>query len=140
MEVLVIDDGSRDDTPELAGALGEAGIVYVRRPHAGATATRNTGAAYAKGELLVFVDDDVELMPDAVGMLASAHRKWRRAVVVGHLLSPAPENRYQRLRVIPERIVSNGYSEIECVECFTGLLSVNREAFFALGRFQDPTG
>lgn len=63
----------------------------------------------------------------------------RGAVAVGNLLRPTPANRYERLRVIPDPEVAPGCTRVDCTECFTGLLSIQKEAFFALGQFQDPT-
>jgi len=65
-EILVVDDGSKDDT---AGAVQtfaethpELDVEYVRRPNGGINAARNTGIATARGEIVAFVDDD-ELAP-----------------------------------------------------------------------------
>jgi hypothetical protein len=79
-------------------------------------------------------------MPDAVANFMTAHRDRPHAVILGHLLTPEPGNRYERLRVISEREVLPGYGPVECTECLTGLLSIGREDFFALGEFRDPTG
>ena len=140
VEVIVVDDGSDDETPLVARALAMPGVEYVRQPHGGACAARNKGAASARGQLLVFVDDDVELMPDAIAMLAAAHRHCPGAVVFGRLVRPEPANRYERLQVFPEPDVVSGDTRVDCTQCLTGLLSIGREEFFALGQFQDPTG
>lgn len=140
IEVLVVDDDSSDQTAWVVEASTDRVVDYVRQSHGGACAARNIGAGRARGELLIFVDDDVELMPDAVASLVTAHRDWPHTVIVGHLISPEPANRFQRLGVIPEHEVLAGCVPVECTKCFTGLLSVGREEFFALGQFQDPTG
>ncbi len=139
-ELIVVDDGSTGDTARLVRALGEAGVTYVRQPHLGAAAARNTGAARAAGDLLVFVDDDIELLPDAVEGMVEAHRRRPHAVIVGRLSSAEPQNRFQELQVIPERRGAPGCAEIGPGECLTGLLAIARSEFFALGGFQDPTG
>ncbi len=57
-EVIVVDDGSRDDTA--AAARAAAGAVRVlRQEHAGPAAARNRGAAQASGTALAFCDADV---------------------------------------------------------------------------------
>jgi glycosyltransferase involved in cell wall biosynthesis len=59
-EVLVMDNGSTDHTPEIVEALGfDCHIV----PKVHVSALRNRGVALAQGEYIAFVDADVELTP-----------------------------------------------------------------------------
>src|SRR5690242_14368728 len=62
VEVLVVDD---DGPSEAARALAERfGATYVPHPRPlGLNVARNTGVRHARGELVVFVDDDVEVAP-----------------------------------------------------------------------------
>jgi glycosyltransferase involved in cell wall biosynthesis len=55
LEVVVVDDGSRDDSAEVAARLGAR---VLRRPHLGASAARNAGIAAARGDLIAFLDAD----------------------------------------------------------------------------------
>jgi len=61
-EVLVVDDGSTDDTVAIARAWGEP-VRVIEQPTAGPAATRNRGAAEAAGELLAFLDPDDRWLP-----------------------------------------------------------------------------
>lgn len=67
-EVVVMDDGSEDDTREAVEALTQrhANLRYVYQPHRGIPAARNRGLAEARGGLVAFVADDYELAPDYV--------------------------------------------------------------------------
>jgi len=67
MEIIVIDDGSTDDTRAVAASFGKA-IRYIRQENQGVSAARNTGLSLAAGEFLVLLDADDLLTP---GMLAS---------------------------------------------------------------------
>ncbi len=62
-EVLVVDDGSRDETADIAGAHRLAPRL-LRQPPRGAAAARNRGAAAAHGRLLLFTDADCRPRPD----------------------------------------------------------------------------
>jgi glycosyltransferase involved in cell wall biosynthesis len=57
VEVIVIDDGSTDDTAERLAAYGER-IRVIRQPNAGVCAARNAGMALASGEFIAFLDSD----------------------------------------------------------------------------------
>ncbi len=55
VEVVVVDDGSTDETPEVLGRLD---VVRLNGPRRGVSAARNAGIAVATGELVTFLDDD----------------------------------------------------------------------------------
>lgn len=58
-EVIVVNDGSPDDTAETLRPMGESGrIRYIEQPNAGQAAARNRGLAEARGEFIAFLDDD----------------------------------------------------------------------------------
>lgn len=58
LEVIVVDDGSEDETREVVTAITDPRVRYVSRPNGGISAARNTGAAQARGRAVVFIDDD----------------------------------------------------------------------------------
>lgn len=64
LEVIVVDDGSTDDTAKVLKKYGKK-IIYKQIPHSGKPATaRNAGIALAKGELIAFQDSDDEWAPN----------------------------------------------------------------------------
>ncbi|MFF5230779.1 glycosyltransferase [Dactylosporangium sp. NPDC000521] len=73
LEVVVVDDGSTDDTADvvrrLASREGLSNVRLIRQANAGKPAALNTGIAAAIGELLVLVDGDTVFEPDATGRL-----------------------------------------------------------------------
>jgi glycosyltransferase involved in cell wall biosynthesis len=61
-EIVVVDDGSADNTRSIAEAFGDR-ITYIHQIHRGRSAARNTGVGKASGEYVVFLDSDDLLLP-----------------------------------------------------------------------------
>ena len=72
IEVIVLDDGSTDDTRDVAESFGTA-VDYVRREHAGVAASYNALISMATGDYLLFLDADDELHPLYVQELLGAY-------------------------------------------------------------------
>jgi glycosyltransferase involved in cell wall biosynthesis len=61
-QVIVVDDGSTDNTEEIAKSFG-AEIIYVRQENAGPAAARNRGIKETRAEYIAFLDSDDEWLP-----------------------------------------------------------------------------
>jgi glycosyltransferase involved in cell wall biosynthesis len=68
-EVLVIDDGSSDSTPEVMRGFPQ--LRYVRQANLGVCAARNRGIREASQPWIIFLDDDDRLLPGAIARIAS---------------------------------------------------------------------
>jgi glycosyltransferase involved in cell wall biosynthesis len=73
LEVIVIDDGSTDNTSNIiAHYAGDSRLKYVEQKNSGVSAARNAGISAATGDYLAFVDSDDYLEPDMYKKLLAA--------------------------------------------------------------------
>ncbi len=100
-EILVVDDGSRDDTRERVQAYGSQ-VRYTYQENAGAAVARNRGAAEARFPWLAFLDSDDLWLPNYLEHMARAIAGTDGAAVLYFSdaefeESPPPKNRWARV-------------------------------------------
>lgn len=95
-EVVVVDDGSSDETPRVlaeASARGQLDLQVMRRERAGGPATaRNTGWRAARGGTIAFTDDDCKPTPEWLSALVEAGAGRPERIVQGRT-EPDPAER-----------------------------------------------
>jgi glucosyl-dolichyl phosphate glucuronosyltransferase len=91
-EVLVVDNGSSDNTRETALAFADRlPIRYVVEPQAGVANARNRVFDEARGVYTCWVDDDVEVAPDWLAAYLEAFRRHPEASLFGGVVEPLLE-------------------------------------------------
>jgi glycosyltransferase involved in cell wall biosynthesis len=73
IEVILVDDGSTDDSPAIICSYGERIIPLVKR-HGGEVSACNAGFAHSRGEIVVFLDSDDVLLPNIIQRVVQAFR------------------------------------------------------------------
>lgn len=84
-DLWIIDDGSGDDTPQVAAALEQrwpGRCHYRRQDNAGPAAARNHGLQLSQGRYLLFFDADDELLPDALEAFRAAIQEHPEAGII----------------------------------------------------------
>lgn len=68
LEIIVIDDGSTDDTPQVVQSIAaqDSRIQYLRRDHKGPAAARNSGIEKSSGDFIAFLDSDDLWLPKKI--------------------------------------------------------------------------
>jgi glycosyltransferase involved in cell wall biosynthesis len=84
-EVIVVDDGSTDDTAAIAS---ECGFPAIRTPNRGLSNARNTGLEAASGEIVAYIDSDARPDRDWLRYLSAAFRTTDHAGIGGPNLPP----------------------------------------------------
>jgi glycosyltransferase involved in cell wall biosynthesis len=91
-EVIVADDGSSDDT---AAALGRLSTPFelrvIEHEKAGKPVVLNAAIEAARGEVCLFIDDDVTASPQLVAEHLAAHRREPKTLGIGALVQQVPE-------------------------------------------------
>jgi GT2 family glycosyltransferase len=85
-EVVVIDDGSTDDTAAIAARFADVAII--RTENRGLSAARNTGLAHASGELVAYLDDDARPDPQWLRYLARSFARTQHVGIGGPNIQP----------------------------------------------------
>ena len=80
-ELIVVDDGSSDETPDICDRLDQE-IKVIRQDNMGPPAARATGAARAEGEYLAFLDSDDLFMPNALETYDRIIKAYRSPPVI----------------------------------------------------------
>ena len=133
-EVIVVDDGSTDSTPEIARRMD---AEVIAQDHRGAGAARNRGANAARGELLLFTDADCEPVPDWVERLVEMLDGDGVAAARGVTTSeqPEPAARFAQLEYDEKYRQLARHESVEMVATYSA--AYRRDAFWRFGGFDE---
>src|SRR5262249_42955068 len=87
LETIVVDNASTDDTAAMLARVGGVTVI-TNGENVGFTVGANSGASRARGEFLLFLNNDAELLPGAVGQLLATGRRANVGAVGGKLVFP----------------------------------------------------
>ena len=125
LEVIVIDDGSSDDTGTRLNAIGDQRVRYYREPHRGQAAAANTAIAAADGSYIAFLDGDDLWMSTKIETHLQLHQQHPEVDMTfslsstideqGRILDPPPIHREGPVslrELLVENVTRNGSSAV----------------------------
>lgn len=142
-EVVVVDDGSRDSTPDVVERSGARSLRH--DPARGANAARNAGIAAAASDLIVLVDDDVAAPPGWLRAYLDAAERHPEADVIGGPIRASLEGRAPRScgrEAPPVTTLDLGPDDRETELVWSANMLIRRRAVDLAGPFDEslPTG
>jgi len=92
LELLVLDDGSDDDTAQVVAAFTDQRVRYLKLPHQGIAATLNHGLREARSEVVVILDADDWCLPERVERQVAVLDEHPEVAVVGCRMQEVDEH------------------------------------------------
>ncbi len=144
IEVVVVDDGSTDNTAALVEQLGLPNVRVIRVPNGGKSNALNTGIALAQHELIVTVDGDTIFEPDSIRMLVQPFADPSIGAVAGNVKVGNRERMvaaWQHIEyVIGFNLDRRLYELLNCMPTVPGAIGAfRRSALKQVGGISDDT-
>ena len=139
LELVVVEDGGPTEQLESLRRreFGRLRVRFEGQHHSGPAAARNTGARSARGDVLLFTDDDCCPRPDWVARLVGALAPQAIQIVGGHTVNALEQNPYSRASQDLVTYITE-YGLRKGVPFFaSNNFAVSRELFFTCGGFDE---
>ncbi len=133
-EIIVVDDGSTDDTRTIVRGFG--GVTLLEQSHEGSGAARNRGANTATGDVLCFLDADMRFARDFLACLVGPIARGEASGAFHATEYVAnPQERWARLWNINQRLPITRKLPDDSPDRQAVFRAVRRDAFLAAGGF-----
>lgn len=144
MEIIVVDDGSKDNTYRYAKRYEGARVKVITKPNGGKSRAINTGIEFATGDLVMVVDADSRLNDDAVALMVQYFDDPTIAAVAGSVYVVNQVNSITRLQALEYieglNMVRNGQAFLRLVNIIPGPIGMFRiDALRKVGLYDHDT-
>lgn len=98
LEIIVVDDGSTDDSQQLLAdiAKNDRKLTVIEQPNMNASVARNRGLEQATGKYIIFVDSDDMLEPNAIDLMVNEAEKTGAQLVLGNHVIVNKDGKYTK--------------------------------------------
>jgi cellulose synthase/poly-beta-1,6-N-acetylglucosamine synthase-like glycosyltransferase len=147
-EIIVVDDGSNDNTLLIAKNMefAEKGkrLIALTKPNAGKAEALNYGIEAARGELILSVDADSRLSPDAIELMVPYFEDEKVGAVAGSVYVTNQNTLWTKLQALEYiqglNLVRNGQAYLKLVNIIPGPIGMFRKsAIIEAGWYQGDT-
>lgn len=137
LEIIVVDDGSADETAHIAQSAG-ARVLSLEK-NMGAAAAKNRGAAIARGDVLAFVDADIVVPPRLISKFQDVFAVRGCDGAVGLLdENIRAKNWASQFKNLWMNFTYARFAKVERIGLFyTSIAAIKREMFLSLGGFDE---
>ena len=141
-EIIVVDDGSKDNTYSVASEYSRRGVKVVRRPNGGKFAALNTGIAVSSGEIVMTVDADSMISRAAITEMVRGFENPQVAGVAGNLKVFNRNKLLTKLQaleyIVQIQIVRRAFENFGSLTVASGAFSAFRKTALEEAGFYDP--
>lgn len=147
-DVIVIDDDSTDDTQDFLRSLSLISIIF-NKENLGFSRANNIAAKKAKGDILVFLNNDTEVQKGWIEAIVDVFEKENNVGAVGvKLLFPNQTIQHAGLAFYPDKVARHIYYQLdkdssfvnklrECQAVTAACVAIPKKVFFEVGGFDE---
>ena len=133
LQIIVIDDGSKDRTLEIARGFEKYGVLVLTKPNGGKGTALNMGLKHARGEFIACLDADSVVEPNALLKMLGYFRKKSVMAVTPSLKCSKPKTIWQRIQVVEFLLgvyLRKVFAYLGSIHVTPGPFTVFRKEFF----------
>lgn len=137
IELIVVDDGSKDQTRSIAAQFKEV-VLVDSNSHAGAAPARNEGARQARGEILVFLDGDMTFPPTFIETLIAPMQDGHvMGTFTREILVANGERRWARAHMLGRNLPLHSHFRPDFPDRWENYRAIRTSAFWSVGGFDE---
>jgi glycosyltransferase involved in cell wall biosynthesis len=137
-ELIIVDDGSTDNTKEIVQRVKDSRLYYVFQENKGVSAARNAGVVLSRGRYITFLDSDDEALPEWLEHFVKAFERDKNTeiVCVGAKIEINGAGDRKEIPQLP-RNMGKLFNNQQCLFRPPGVFAVHRDLFDAVGGYAE---